>query len=227
MVGTTSSIVLNCAEAVTVNATEDAPVAFWIVVPPCTLSEGYKVTVENADGKTQEFTVNKVKTFVRNQYSTLKRELTIGQTIDPEVTISDNEIHYTATEQVTPNNRGVFGATYLADQSTYDSATQQGVLKFDGAVTTIGDNAFRLCKALTSLTIPEGVMTIGTSAFSDCSSLTSVTIPNSVTTIGELAFYRCYATSVYCKAVTPPRLQGNAFGRYMEPVTPVKANSRL
>ncbi len=82
-------------------------------------------------------------------------------------------------------------------------------------VTSIGDNAFRGCYNLISVTIPDsvksigneafswcsslmeldigtGVTSIGDNAFSDCSGLTSVTIPNSVTSIGERAFSFCY-----------------------------------
>ena len=61
------------------------------------------------------------------------------------------------------------------------------------SVTTIGGSAFSSCSALTFVTIPNSVTTIGDGAFSDCSDLTSVTIPNSVTTIGEKAFSSCSA----------------------------------
>lgn len=226
MVGTTSSIVLNCEEAVVVNATADAPVSFWIVLPPVVLSEGYKVTVEDAEGETQEFTVNKVKTFVRNQYSTMKRELKISDSGDledpqpgesedpeePEVVIPNNEIWYTASSKISPFDSSVFGATYLADQSTYDSETQKGILKFDGTVTQVGAMAFVQCaitsvtlpssvtsigdhafamSGLTSLELPEGVQSIAIGAFSPCPSLVSVTIPNSVTSMDGSAFGNC------------------------------------
>ena len=58
-------------------------------------------------------------------------------------------------------------------------------------VTTIGEDAFRDCSALTSVTIPNSVTTIGVYAFFNCRELTSVTIPNSVTEIGGGAFSDC------------------------------------
>ena len=58
-------------------------------------------------------------------------------------------------------------------------------------VTTIGDEAFRYCSSLTSVTIGDSVTTIGDYAFYYCSSLTNVTIPDSVTTIGSYAFSNC------------------------------------
>jgi hypothetical protein len=58
-------------------------------------------------------------------------------------------------------------------------------------VTTIGEEAFRSCFHLTSITIPDSVTSIGLSAFGGCKSLTSITIGESVTSIGEHAFSNC------------------------------------
>lgn len=58
-------------------------------------------------------------------------------------------------------------------------------------VTTIGQNAFNGCSAMTSVTIPDSVTAIGDYAFGSCTSLTSVVIGNSVTSIGQKAFIAC------------------------------------
>lgn len=58
-------------------------------------------------------------------------------------------------------------------------------------VTSIGDHAFRDCKNLSSVTIPDSVTSIGSDAFGYCYSLTNITIPNSVTSIGNYTFCDC------------------------------------
>ena len=55
----------------------------------------------------------------------------------------------------------------------------------------IGNNAFKNCKSLESVTISEGVRFIDEGAFEECSVLKSVTIPDSVTEIGGGAFFYC------------------------------------
>ena len=80
------------------------------------------------------------------------------------------------------------------------------------SVTSIGDDAFSCCSALTSVTIPDSVTSIGYAVFYGCSALTSVTIPNLVTSIGDDAFSGCSAlTSVTCEASTPPSANAYTF----------------
>ena len=67
----------------------------------------------------------------------------------------------------------------------------EGDLIIPDGVTSIGNNIFRNCTGLTSVTIPNGVTSIGERAFSGCSSLTSITIPGSMTSISSNAFDGC------------------------------------
>ena len=88
------------------------------------------------------------------------------------------------------------GVTTIGNDAFYGCTALTSVTIPD-CVTTIGNYAFMGCSALSSVTIPDGVTTIGNDAFRDCTALISVTIPASVTTIGNGAFRDCTAlTSV-------------------------------
>ena len=65
-----------------------------------------------------------------------------------------------------------------------------GDITIPDGVKEIG-GAFRGCRKLTGVAIPDGVTSIGGSAFEGCKKLTSVTIPGSVTSIGYRAFDGC------------------------------------
>ena len=100
-----------------------------------------------------------------------------------------NEIWYTSSngEIVWPDIYNAFGASFVSN--TYENG--KGIIRFDQAVTGIGENAFLCCESLTSITIPNSVTSIGFGAFGRCSSLTSINIPDSVTSIGYAAFSGC------------------------------------
>ena len=102
-----------------------------------------------------------------------------------DTTIITANIPETVTYQGTTYSVTSIGNNAFRDCSSLTSIT------IPNSVTSIGNNAFENCSSFTSVTIPNSVTSIGASAFQNCSSLTSVTIPNSVTSIGNYAFRDC------------------------------------
>ena len=88
------------------------------------------------------------------------------------------------------------GILFNKDKTTlvcYPAGKPETSYNIPDSVTSIGDQAFSYCSALTQVTIGDGVTSIGSNAFNGCSKLTQITIPNSVTSIGEQAFRNCSA----------------------------------
>ena len=74
---------------------------------------------------------------------------------------------------------------------TFNNGRLLGAKLVIGNVTKLGNNAFRECAELESVTIPYSVTSIGDSTFRMAAGLESINIPNSVTSIGEGAFSTC------------------------------------
>lgn len=78
-------------------------------------------------------------------------------------------------------------------------------------VTSIGGYVFYSCHSLINVVIPDSVTSIGNDAFSGCDSLTEVLIPDSVTSIGSSAFYCCSSLTSIVISDSITSIGGNAF----------------
>ena len=87
-----------------------------------------------------------------------------------------------------------FGIIYSADRTrllkTSDSFKVDQYIIFD-KVQIICNGAFRYCKSIGIISIPNSVKIIGEQAFWGCENITSITIPSSVINIGDDVFYEC------------------------------------
>ena len=84
-------------------------------------------------------------------------------------------------------------------------------LTINGAIESMGDEAFYHCKNLKTLKLGEHIKTIGDDAFKECSQLREVTIPDSVTSIGSCAFCRCTSLTTLSLGENIEAIYENAF----------------
>ena len=91
---------------------------------------------------------------------------------------------------------GMGGTLQQADlsRSPYKiKTTKEGVTSFVfvGVPQEIGNQAFRSCRVLRSITIPDGVKSFGQGLFADCDTLATVVLPDDMTEIPSYFFMNC------------------------------------
>ena len=86
------------------------------------------------------------------------------------------------------------GATYVVtkiDEGAFKNCRDLTSVKIPNSVTEIGKEAFAQCLGLTSVDLPDDLFAIADRTFESCTSLTSITIPATVSSIGIYAFNYC------------------------------------
>lgn len=101
-----------------------------------------------------------------------------------------NEIWYTSTDGkvVAPYDATVFGQTITSN--TYEEG--KGVIRFSGAITTIGYRAFYGRTKYMTISIPDGVTELGNQSFYGLKVATEITLPSSIQTVGTQVFRNCF-----------------------------------
>ena len=93
-------------------------------------------------------------------------------------------------EKVKGNDGVEYVVTSLGDECFKDCSGLTSIT-IPSSVTSLGEFCFSNCSGLTSITIPSSVTSLGASCFDGCSGLTSITIPSSVTSLGDGCFGGC------------------------------------
>ncbi len=123
-------------------------------------------------------------------------DITVNAKWQAIFTVKDNEIqklteHGKTLSQITiPASIDGVAITSIGEDAFRDCTSLVSVT-IGNSVTSIGGWAFYNCNSLARIEIPNSVTSIGVSTFNGCKSLTSIAIPNSVTSIGSSAFASC------------------------------------
>ena len=143
-----------------------------------------------------------------------------GQTLKYEVNDDNKTVTVYKDEDnepegllVIPESVTYEGETYMVTsigEEAFKVCTGLTSIVIPNSVTSIGSRAFSYCEGLTSVTIGDSVTSIEWSAFCGCKGLTSITVPNSVTSIGDGAFGGCTGlTSVICQSPIPSKIKNS------------------
>ena len=227
--------------------------AFYVAIPHGNLGQ-CKVVLTDDNGCTMTLQLNatNIKAGIVREFKEFTYKAGISITLEgfeseedelivdyPEpIEPANNEIWYTATKKVEPYYTDVFGANIVSN--VWDETTNNGVITFDGKVTSIGNSAFNECSSLTSITIPNSVTLIGEKsfyfclqlievtlgnniakigdfAFYHCGKLSSITIPSKVTSLGDYTFYNCSCLKdFYCMPTIPPSIGNRTLSEFLQ-----------
>lgn len=109
--------------------------------------------------------------------------------------IQNNQILYTAsnklTETTNSSSYGLHTNAFNVSITSHTFSNGNGVIEFDGTLTSIGYRAFWGCSDLISVTLPDSVTTLGDMSFCYCQNLETFTVPVGVTSISSSTLSGC------------------------------------
>lgn len=129
--------------------------------------------------KATDFWVNNLKYTVNADSCTVF--VTKGISFEPYLAGGSDLVRHRIKEDST--HQPLYGDITIPESVSYQGKTYP--------VTVIGSYAFKDCKEITSVLLPESVETIEYNAFKDCKKITSIRIPESVGSIEYNAFIGC------------------------------------
>ena len=204
-------VTLTAQDSVAVGATAAEATAFWFVVLPQELEEGFTVKV-NWTGGIQTQTLESPITFERSSICRMDpfeldpeksdntlipfkddsvRAFLVAQGVDTD---GDDEISKDEAAAVTSFD-DIFYANTYEQYTTYDFTSFDELQYFTG-ITELPAYLFYKSTALQSVTMPASLKKIGTCAFSNCTGLTSATLNPGLEVIGVSAFNGTSLTAV-------------------------------
>ena len=116
-------------------------------------------------------------------------------------TPENNEIWFTTTDGL--DLTGLDGEAFgVAIEEIIFSEFGINTIRFAGRVTTVGEGAFRNCRNLFNISLPNSVTTIGARAFYDCTNMECITLGNGLVECGREAFDNCISlNSLYIAGI--------------------------
>ena len=207
LVSGSGEVVLTCQDSVAVGATAETATAFWFVLLPQELKDGFTVQVSYNGGL-----------FALSQKSSVEIERSAVLRMDPVelkapaqtdiIPFRDKNLKaHLVANGVDTDKDGEISYKEAAAVKTFDnvferSSTSQGYpftsfdeFGFFTGIETIKAYQFRNWKKLKSIRIPSCLTELPPCTFENCSALESIEIPGNIKTIGHSAFTCCESLS--------------------------------
>lgn len=198
---TYSQLTLECGSGVQLDP--EKPVAFMFALPPTDFSSGFKVDVECVDKGIVTVSTSKENCIHRSMI--LKMPVfdldALNGEDDEVIVFEDPVVEKVFVSKYDQNDDRVVSLKEAAAVKTIEDfffgndaekVESLNDLRHFTSLTDIGDDAFRGCSFVESVTMPESLRKIGKRAFADCSTLSVVNLNEGLASVCEEAFASCY-----------------------------------